>query len=171
MTVKSYLHAILSSSGAFQQTFHRHSFVFTVQLCQLRGMLHRAHESGAQSQEHERQAALLAFEQERARQQQVLQAEHQAALQVMQTERCWSPRHMLYHMCIVTCTSGIMAMCCCQVLSLHLIVREDARKLCPVPEAVCCCQVLKIAELWHFGQFMQQELQQQQSCSCATAHL
>lgn len=50
-------------------------------------VLHRAHEAGTQSQEHERQAALLAFEQERARQQQVLQAEHQAALQVMQTER------------------------------------------------------------------------------------
>ena len=54
---------------------------------QLGGMLRRAHEAGAQSQEHERQAALLAFEQERVRQQQVLQAEHQAALQVMQTER------------------------------------------------------------------------------------
>ena len=50
-------------------------------------MVHRAHESGAQSQEHEQQAALQAFEQERARQQHVLTAEHQAALQVMQTER------------------------------------------------------------------------------------
>ncbi|KAA6418981.1 MAG: hypothetical protein FRX49_11084 [Trebouxia sp. A1-2] len=49
--------------------------------------LDRAHESGIQSQEHERQAALQAFEQEQARQQHVLQAEHQAALQVMQTER------------------------------------------------------------------------------------
>lgn len=43
---------------------------------------------------------------------------------------------------------------------MHLIVREDARKLCPVPEAVCCCQVLETAALWHFGQFIKQELQQ-----------
>lgn len=77
----------LDSSGGTKQAFHLRSLVFTIQLAQLEGMLHRAHESGAQSQEHERQAALLAFEQERARQQQVLQAEHQAALQVMQTER------------------------------------------------------------------------------------
>lgn len=57
--------------------------------------MHRAHESGIQSQEHERQAALQAFEQEQARQQQVLQAEHQAALQVMQTERYfeWCNQH------------------------------------------------------------------------------
>ena len=61
-------------------------------------MLHRAHESGIQSQEHERQAALQAFEQEQARQQHILQAEHQAALQVMQTERyierCNQPWHV-----------------------------------------------------------------------------
>lgn len=99
MTGMSYLHAILGSSGASQQALHLHSLIFTVQLRQLQGLLHRAHESGAQSQEHERQAALLAFEQERARQQQVLQAEHQAALQVMQTERCWSPCHMLHITC------------------------------------------------------------------------
>lgn len=74
-------------------------------------MLHRAHESGTQSQEHERQAAMLAFEQERARQQQVLQAEHQAALQVMQTERYWFP----VYTCI-PCVIAIAFGCCCKVL-------------------------------------------------------
>lgn len=80
----------------------------------------RAHESGTQSQEHERQAALQAFEQERARQQQVLQAEHQAALQVMQTERCgfWACP-------CISCVACVTAACChnyallCLLLFLH----------------------------------------------------
>ena len=82
-----------SGSGAphLSRRVSLHALMLTAQLHQPGGLLHRAHESGIQSQEHERQAALRAFEQERGRQQQVLQAEHQAALQVMQTERYCSP--------------------------------------------------------------------------------
>lgn len=124
-----------------------HALMLAAQLHQLEWVLHRAHESGTQSQEHERQAALLAFEQERGRQQQVLQAEHQAALQVMQTERYWFDVRLLhgtlaassqaalqvmqmehcwplYHLSNLTCTSESMPVCCRHVL--HLGAMADA---------------------------------------------
>ena len=96
-------------------------------------MSHRAHESGTQSQEHERQAALLAFEQERARQQQVLQAEHQAVLQVMQTERyrcpCFHTHRNMYRWdrgCTLLYSSAVASAGSARSLNLGILASHDA---------------------------------------------
>ena len=68
-----------------------------------------AHDSGTQSHEHERQAAAQAFQQERAHQQHLLQAEHKAALQVMQQERYFKrTSFLLLQATAKVCTSGLL---------------------------------------------------------------